>query len=92
MQANAADTAIYQRAISQAGLPIQFAGAAQEGAMYLPTSMWNASIGLNAPTLGAMNGLAGTGKATVVQNGGDFWGSFGAGVAGVGVQRLVGSL
>lgn len=92
MQANEADTRIYQQAISQAGLPIQFAGAAQEGAMYLPTSMWNASIGLNAPTLGAMNGLAGTGTTTVTQSGDSFWSAFGAGVAGAGVQRLVGSL
>ena len=92
MQANEADTRIYQQAISQAGLPIQFAGAAQEGAMYLPTSMWNASIGLNAPTLGAMNGLAGTGRTTVTQSGDSFWSAFGAGIAGAGVQRLVGSL
>ena len=80
MGANASNTGIYQNAISQAGMPIQYAGAAQEGAMYLPTTLLNLSNGMYSPTLGAMQSLRGTGTTTQSQSGGSFWAGLGSGL------------
>ena len=88
--ANAANAGIFQNAISQAGMPIQLAGAAQEGAMQLPLTLLNASNGMYSPSLGAMQSLKGTGTTTQSQSGGNFWTGFGGQALGIGANILLG--
>lgn len=55
---------IYAHQISNATQPIATAGAAQEAAQTPATNLWNASLGLNGATTGALAAAAGKGTTT----------------------------
>lgn len=58
---------IYGQNIDAAGQPIATAAAAQEGAQQPAINLWNASLGLNGSTTGALGALAGKGTTTTTQ-------------------------
>ena len=56
-----ANNAILQAILGNSALPINTLAGSVEGMMAIPTSLWNASIGLNGSSTGALGALAGTG-------------------------------
>lgn len=61
---NNQNAGIYNNLISTATNPIAAAGAAQEAAQSPATNLWNASLGLNQSTTGALAAAAGKGTTT----------------------------
>lgn len=59
---------IYGQNIDAAGQPIATAAAAQEGAQQPALNLWNASLGLNGATTGALSAMAGKGTTTQTQS------------------------
>lgn len=55
---------IYSQQLSSAAQPIATAAAAQEAAQTPATNLWNASLGLNGATTGALAAAAGKGTTT----------------------------
>lgn len=88
--ANQANAGIYESLIGNATAPIATAAAAQEAAQAPATNLWNASLGLNSATTGALSAAAGKGTSTqtTTQSGG---GSFLGGLLGAGIQAAAGS-
>lgn len=74
---------IYGQNIDAAGQPIATAAAAQEGAQQPAINLWNASLGLNGSTTGALGALAGKGTTTMTQktSGGGLFGGILTGLA-----------
>lgn len=74
---------IYGQNIDAAGQPIATAAAAQEGAQQPALNLWNASLGLNGATTGALGALAGKGTTTTTQkaSGGGWLGGIVTGLA-----------
>jgi len=74
---------IYGQNIDAAGQPIATAAAAQEGAQQPALNLWNASLGLNGATTGALSSLAGKGTTTTTQktSGGGLFGGILTGLA-----------
>lgn len=74
---------IYGQNIDAAGQPIATAAAAQEGAQQPALNAWNASLGLNGATTGALSSLAGKGTTTQTQksSGGGLFGGLITGLA-----------
>ena len=62
--ANSANGAVYQNLIGNATAPITTAAAAQEAAQQPALNLWNASLGLNGATTGALAASAGQGTTT----------------------------
>jgi hypothetical protein len=73
---------IYSQQMDSATQPIVTAGAAQEAAQTPATNLWNASLGLNSATTGALAAAAGKGtrQSTSTQSGGG--GGFFSGLLG----------
>ncbi|WP_295155127.1 hypothetical protein [Selenomonas sp. AE3005] len=69
---------IYSQQLQSATTPITTAAAAQEAAQTPATNLWNASLGLNGSTTGALAAAAGKGKttSTSTQSGGGGGGFF----------------
>ncbi len=88
--ANQMNAGIYDSLIGNATAPIATAAAAQEAAQAPATNLWNASLGLNSATTGALSAAAGKGTSTqtTTQSGG---GSFLGGLLGAGIQAAAGS-
>lgn len=88
--ANQANAGIYDSLIGNATAPIATAAAAQEAAQAPATNLWNASLGLNSATTGALSAAAGKGTSTqtTTQSGG---GSFLGGLLGAGISGLAGN-
>ena len=74
---------IYGQNIDASGQPIATAAAAQEGAHQPAINLWNASLGLNGATTGALSSLAGKGttKQTQSTSGGGLFGGILTGLA-----------
>ena len=74
---------IYGQNIDAAGQPIANAAAAQEAAQQPALNLWNASLGLNGATTGALSSLAGKGTTTTTQktSGGGLFGGILTGLA-----------
>lgn len=74
MTASNSNSALYQALLQNSGLPITTLAAAQEGLLGIPTTLWNASLGLTGQNLGALNALAGTGstETSARSSGGSF--------------------
>lgn len=62
--ANSANGAIYSNLINSATSPITTGAAAQEAAQQPAINLWNASLGLNGATTGALAAAAGKGTTT----------------------------
>lgn len=69
---NSANGAVYQNLLSSATAPITTAAAAQEAAQQPALNLWNASLGLNGATNGALAAVSGNGTttSTTTNNGG----------------------
>lgn len=65
--ANESNAGIYNQTLAGASLPTTQAAAAQEAAQHPALSAWNASIGLNGTTTGALAAAAGKGTTTSTQ-------------------------
>jgi hypothetical protein len=61
---NSANGAVYQNLLGSATAPITTAAAAQEAAQSPALNLWNASLGLNGATTGALAASAGQGTTT----------------------------
>lgn len=61
---------LYGQQIDAAGQPIANASAAQEAAQQPALNLWNASLGLNGATTGALSAIGGKGATTQSQSGG----------------------
>ena len=61
---NDQNAGLYESLIGNATQPIAVAGAAQEAAQTPATNLWNASLGLNGATTGALAAAAGKGTTT----------------------------
>ena len=61
---NSANAGIYGNLINSAATPMATAAAAQEAAQTPATNLWNASLGLNNATTGALAAAAGKGTTT----------------------------
>lgn len=61
---------LYGTQIDAAGQPIANAAAAQEAAQQPALNLWNASLGLNGATTGALSGIGGKGTTTSTTSGG----------------------
>lgn len=74
---------IYGQDIDAAGQPIATAAAAQEGAQQPALNLWNASLGLNGATTGALSAIGGKGTTTQKQSssGGGLFGGILTGLA-----------
>ena len=74
---------IYGQNIDAAGQPIATAAAAQEGAQQPALNLWNASLGLNGATTGALSAIGGKGTTTQKQSssGGGLFGGILTGLA-----------
>ena len=64
LNTNNQNAGIYNNLISNATQPIATAGAAQEAAQTPATNLWNASLGLNQATTGALAAAAGKGTTS----------------------------
>ena len=65
--ANEANRGIYNDLVNNATAPITAAAVAQEAAQNPATNLWNASLGLNNSTTGALSSAAGKGTTTSTQ-------------------------
>jgi hypothetical protein len=65
--ANSANGAVYSNLINSATSPITTGAAAQEAAQQPALNLWNASLGLNNSTTGALAAAAGKGTTTSTQ-------------------------
>lgn len=83
--ANQMNAGTYESLIGNATAPIATAATAQEAAQTPATNLWNASLGLNSATTGALAASAGKGTTTqtTTQSGG---GNFLGGLLGAGLQ------
>ena len=70
LNANSTNAGIYNNLLGNVNLPITTAAAAQEAAQQPAINLWNASIGLNGTTTGALSAAAGKGTTTTTQSGG----------------------
>lgn len=73
---------IYSQQIDSATQPIATAGAAQEAAQTPATNLWNASLGLNQSTTGALAAAAGKGTTTSTSHQSGGGGGFFSGLLG----------
>lgn len=74
---------IYSQNIDAAGQPITVAAAGQEAAQQPAINLWNASLGLNGATTGALSAMSGKGttKTTTNSGGGGLFGGILTGLA-----------